>query len=224
MRMRGAMLLVVGGLVWLLVSVTVSAGQRTYQRHCECEYSVDGRCAYTLLLPTMNSGEMACPLSNSSASLSRLQDDVSALRSWTGEHAKAVVTLHNTVNTLTAAVQLLQDAEGRGNGKGESRDSRTAATDAVKAAVDQLNRTVVELTALCRGRCGPDTDTKTPPDSERQLVTKYRLCAVRGLIINTINDSAITASSVNEFASTSDVRINDSDSPGWCPSDPGESL
>jgi len=213
--------LVVRALLWLMVFVTMGGTQRTYQRHCECEYWLDGRCAYTLLLPSTNSGDV-CPLVNSTV-LSRLQEDVNTLQTWTGEQAKAVVTLQNSVNTLTAAVQRLQDTDG----SEDSSNSRSAGLDAIKAAVDQLNRTVVELTSLCRGRCGDDAETAS---LERQLVSKYRLCAVRGLIVNSISDAAITASSVNQSASTSDVRINstfydtDSHGGGWCPSNSGESL
>jgi len=221
--------LVIRSLLWLLTLVTLSGAQRTYQRHCDCEYSVDGRCAYTLLLPMTNSGEMTCPLVNSSESLSRLQDDVGALQTWTGEQAKAIVTLQNTVSTLTDAVQRLQDADHDEDGARESTDtpsdSQSDAIDAVKAAVDQLNRTMVELTALCRSRCSDDDQLTR---LERQLVGKYRLCRVRGLIISSINNSAITASSVNHLASASDVRINSTsyynDSGSWCPSDPSESL
>jgi len=209
-------MLVVRALLWLLVLVTLSGAQRTYQRHCECEYFVDGRCAYTLLLPTTNSGEMTCPLSNSSGALTRLQNDVSALQTWTGEEAKALVTLQNTVRSLAAAVQSLQDADGGESDMKESPDSQTGAIDAVKSAVDQLNRTVVELTTLCRGRCSND---QLPADSntttlletvERRLVSKYRLCAVRGLI----NIYEIQYSSVSQSAAT-----NTSNYTGvWCPS------
>ena len=35
--------------------------QRTYMRTCDCEYVVDGKCAYTLLLP-LNKGVYLCTL------------------------------------------------------------------------------------------------------------------------------------------------------------------
>jgi len=211
---------VVGALLWLLMLVALSGAQRTYQRHCECEYFVDGRCAYTLLLPTTNSGDMTCPLSNSSGSLSRLQDDVSALQTWTGEEAKALLTLQNTVSSLTTAVQRLQDAEGGGNGTRESPDDRlnsqNAAIDAVKAAVDQLNRTVIQLMTLCRDRCSdaqPPTNTNTTT-LERRLISKYRLCAVRGLI----NIVDIVYSNVSLSSSTNNSNYTDV----WCLSNTGE--
>ena len=194
-------------LVWLLMLVTPGGdAQRTYQRHCECEYFVDGRCAYTLLLPTTTQGEMSCPLSNSSAAAGRLLDDVSALRTWTGEQAKALVTLQNSVSTLAAAVRRLDGSEGAGNGPSD-------AMDALKMAVDQLNRTVVELTALCRGRCADDrlgTDSNSTA-LERRLVDKYRLCALRGLI----DASEILYSS--QSASTNSTNFTDV----WCPSGTG---
>lgn len=164
----------------LVCLVALIDAQRTYRRHCECEYAVNGQCAYTLLLPTTPSGEMACPLTNSSDSLGRLQDDVSALQAWTGEQAKAVVTLQNAVNSLT---------DSGGNG------TDSAAMDAVRAAVERLNRTVVELAALCRGRCGDDrppsdSNATRPSESEaeleRRVVGKYRLCVERGLVVSGI--------------------------------------
>jgi len=209
----------VRALVWLVTVMTwCSEAQRTYQRHCDCEYVVDGRCAYMLLLPTMSGGEMTCPPvgANLSDSLSRLRDDVGALQTWTGEHAKAVVTLQNAVGGLTEAVQRLQ----RGGGGG---DSTPGSIDAVTAAVDRLNRTVADLTALCGGRCGDDPNTT----GTEAVVNRYRLCGERGLIVvNSVDDSAITASSVRQSSSASDVRINssssadDSDSAGaWCAAD-----
>jgi len=188
--------------MWLVMLLTrLSDAQRTYQRHCDCEYFVDGRCAYTLLLPTTtHSAEMTCPQSNSSAALSRLQDDVSALRSWTGDEAKTILKLQNTVNDLAAAVQHLQHADGGGDGIRPD----SAAMDEIKAAVDQLNRTVVDLASLCRGRCSDeqlpaDTNTTTLYETlERQIVSKYRLCAVRGLI--DILD--VTYSNVSQSEST----------------------
>ena len=209
-------------LPWLLTLLTSRAAQRTYQRHCECEYAVDGKCAYTLLLPTTTSGEMVCPVADSSHSLSRLRDDVTALQTWTGEQAKALVTLQNAVGNLTAAVQRLQDAESGGSGT----DSRIAAeVDAVREAVDRLNRTVVGLATLCCGdnQLRPSDSNATRPSGSAVLVSKYRLCAVRGLLIDSINDSAITASSVDQSSSTTDVRINSTESDAWCPSDTGRS-
>ena len=40
----------------LLSSLHNVSSQRTYMRTCDCEYVVDGKCAYTLLLP-LNKGK-----------------------------------------------------------------------------------------------------------------------------------------------------------------------
>jgi len=216
-------------ILWIAMLAMHGEAQRTYQRHCECEYMVDGRCAYTLMLPRTVSGEMTCPVTNSSGTLGRLQDEVKTLQSWTGEQAKVVVMLQNAVNTLNVAVQHLQDADG--GRVGETTDATpSSGTDVIKSAVEQLNRTVVELVALCRGRCSSDQLSGTNSSGltdfealERRLVSRYRLCAARGLIVCGINDSAITASSVNQSSSPSHVRIN-STSSAWCPSDSGAYL
>lgn len=47
--------------VLLVGLVSNVSPQRTYQRACDCEYMVNGKCAYTLLLPTGGSGDGTCP-------------------------------------------------------------------------------------------------------------------------------------------------------------------
>ena len=62
-------------------------GQRTFQRTCDCEYMVDGKCAYTLLLPTGNNATSCYspptpPPSNSaldSAVVNSLNDSINSL-------------------------------------------------------------------------------------------------------------------------------------------------
>lgn len=50
--------------VLLVLLVSIVSTQLTYQRACDCEYVVNGKCAYTLLLPT-GSNEGSCPSSGS---------------------------------------------------------------------------------------------------------------------------------------------------------------
>ena len=56
--------------MWIITLVVLyglslnSYGQKTFRRSCDCEYMVDGKCAYTLLLPT-GQGEGMCPQSGS---------------------------------------------------------------------------------------------------------------------------------------------------------------
>ncbi len=61
----------------LLCLVHQSAAQRTYLRTCDCEYVMDGKCAYTLLLP-LNKGE------NTSSQTNSISFQVLGIRHWGG--------------------------------------------------------------------------------------------------------------------------------------------
>ena len=70
------------------LSVMRAHAQRTYRRECECEYTVNGRCAYTLMLPASatgsGNGNGACPRDVSqtervNAEVTSLRDNVTAL-------------------------------------------------------------------------------------------------------------------------------------------------
>ena len=85
----------------LALQCTVLSAQRTYQRSCECEYTVDGKCAYTLLLPA-GSGETGatCP-SNSEktdllqSELANLQEQVTQLSESTAEQTQVIAQLQS---------------------------------------------------------------------------------------------------------------------------------
>ena len=98
-------LLSLEGLGILILCFGIAGCQRTYQRTCDCEYMVDGKCAYTLLLP---SGDGAQPSECSTGSgndtaafelfSEQLRRNLSELESFTGNQAKSIVSLQNTVH------------------------------------------------------------------------------------------------------------------------------
>ena len=63
-----------GSQLWITTLVVLcglslnSYGQKTFRRACDCEYMVDGKCAYTLLLPSGQGGEGMCPPSSNTDS------------------------------------------------------------------------------------------------------------------------------------------------------------
>ena len=63
-----------GSQLWITTLVVLcglswnSYGQKTFRRACDCEYTVDGKCAYTLLLPSGQRGEGMCPHSGNTDS------------------------------------------------------------------------------------------------------------------------------------------------------------
>ncbi len=56
--------------LWILTLLVAGAtqGQKVFNRACDCEYTQDGKCAYTLLLPRQGQG--VCPQNGGSAEMS----------------------------------------------------------------------------------------------------------------------------------------------------------
>lgn len=88
-------------IVFMVASILVAmetgvSSQRTYMRHCDCEYTVDGKCAYTLLLP--QSSESTCSTSESpSSDIESLKSNVSSLLAQTLENAHLLSQLQGSV-------------------------------------------------------------------------------------------------------------------------------
>ena len=92
-------------LLWL-----VAEGQVTFHRSCDCEFTVDGKCAYTLMLPLGTSGTCSGD-SGATASLrqsvSLLQRNVSALRDWLSEQSRLLALAQSGVISLQLRVSSL---------------------------------------------------------------------------------------------------------------------
>lgn len=68
--------------------------QRTYKRHCDCEYMIDGKCAYTLLLPSMTgSSGQNCPESEQKNSEKSDNSDKSDLDEQVNINSKLLLRL-----------------------------------------------------------------------------------------------------------------------------------
>ena len=92
--------------------MTINDCQRTYQRSCECEKTVDGKCAYTLVLPLDSGGNSGsnckggclAPSNDSTtkinSSLNSLGQSIDSIQRWTGEQAKMMVSLQNRLTSL----------------------------------------------------------------------------------------------------------------------------
>ena len=71
-----------GSQLWITILVILcglswnSSGQKTFRRACDCEYMVDGKCAYTLLLPSGQRGEAMCPSGNTDSRNDEMPEDV----------------------------------------------------------------------------------------------------------------------------------------------------
>jgi len=92
-------------LLWL-----AAEGQVTFHRSCDCEYVVNGKCAYTLMLPLGNSGTCSGD-SGATATLQQsvtlLQQNVSALRDWLSEQSRLLAQAQSGVIALQQGVAAL---------------------------------------------------------------------------------------------------------------------
>lgn len=110
--------------VVLLSCFSLASGQRTYQRTCDCEYTVDGKCAYTLVLPTGGGSEGSCPTDSSSGDggdelqmhLEQLKANLSGVEDWVAEQGRMIAQLQNTL--LVEVIGKLAEITG-GGGDGE---------------------------------------------------------------------------------------------------------
>ena len=106
---RGSALSSVAWQVALCVALVSSvSSQRTYERSCACEKTLNGMCSYTLLLPTGSGADGTCPTKDDSDesehSLAALDERTTELESWTGAQAKAIVSIQNDIASLKVQV------------------------------------------------------------------------------------------------------------------------
>ena len=125
--------------------------QRTFRRACDCEYTVDGRCAYTLLLPNPAlSNTPVCPAgrdeSNSlETELQYVQNNVTQLRAWMGDQSRMLSQLQSSMLLL----QMKTDTFVRASNVNVSHPSGTDAGDDVSDAAPTLHAaSVAEQLAL----------------------------------------------------------------------------
>ncbi|ESO07981.1 hypothetical protein HELRODRAFT_190832 [Helobdella robusta] len=88
---------------------TASNAQQTYNKGCECEEMIDGRCSYTLFLPTprtsaTSDGCQDFPGSHVNNSLATLSRDVASLEKWSGEQAKSLIIISNRLSALESKI------------------------------------------------------------------------------------------------------------------------
>lgn len=83
----------------VLLMSAVCASQKTYARSCDCEYMVDGKCAYTILLPVgSDSVSSNCDVAQmTTESISYLANNVSFLWQWMANQTNLLSELQRTV-------------------------------------------------------------------------------------------------------------------------------
>ena len=146
---------------WLSLGIfglyCVTSAQKTHSRACQCEKTINGQCAYTLMLPVNQGSENGvCPSTSSEEgsteelemALQQLTQNVSDLQSWTGEQAKTLVSLQNIANEhrmMIAAIQSIPFT--RGNGSCEQCNALQELVEHQQSMFESLSTTVAEQSA-----------------------------------------------------------------------------
>ena len=84
--------------------------QVTFRRSCDCEFMVDGKCAYTLLLPVGTSESCSGDNADTASlrqSMSLLQRNVTDLRGWLSEQSRLLAQAQSGVLSLQQNVAFL---------------------------------------------------------------------------------------------------------------------
>ena len=140
----------------ILVAMVLVSGvscQAVNQRGCDCDYRVDGKCAFTLLMPSCGSGGSCgdkdkCDAGQSSAvdevrdEVMRLQGNVSDLRDWSVNQTRIISQLQSDLilNTMAKLAELTS-ASGC-----DACDDVTEEMKAMRTDVNHAQNGVNELT------------------------------------------------------------------------------
>ena len=139
-----------------LVALTQAGTQRTYRRTCDCEYMVDGRCAYTLLLPGNNGEKQVCPSSEDTRykaeevndHLMQLRKNMSSLSEWSGEQAKLLSQLQGLVLSQQQTIQGLSSSQGTPPTTPADGNAKSASCSVCDALAVDVNGQKAALEAL----------------------------------------------------------------------------
>ena len=231
--------------VWvLLLLVATTVAQQTALRNCDCEYMIDGKCAFTFLAETDG---RSCPVSprHLQTQLSAVQANFNSTRITMHDHmlklnalnsglhnlqqnftsfsqsvSQTQSVLEQTFSTLQGQVTSLQDESSTTQGAVMTLSGRLATLQSTQEDLVQTVSSQSQQIAL-------QNATITSLANElAELQTRYAamLCTKRGLLVSgsssTIPDEKITTSTAYDETHGGDrSRITINQAPGaWCPS------
>lgn len=208
--------------IFLILMISCSSQvstQATYQRSCDCEYMLDGKCAYTLLLPTTNQdgGSCSVPPQNQTISdaVQNLTATVDMFYQMSLDQARLLAQLQGTIiflqqsviNQTTIQVKLME-------------------IDDLKTTTDTLSSQLNGLVNLVQLMKQNQSMNVTDLQDTVQLL-KQATCVQRGPIFsgpNPLSGTSITFSSEynTNYGADKVLITNTENTPGaWCPTQPG---
>lgn len=157
-----------------LSCMTCAGTQRTFKRTCDCEYMVDGKCAYTLLLPPSDTcsqqgggGNNAMPNVELLEQIERLKENITDVKFNSGEQAQmlsrlqsllmtqqtSLASLSQAVNAITSAptppqnqCQLCPELETTLNSQKEAINSVVMEVDTIRSSIQSMSEAFGNLT------------------------------------------------------------------------------
>lgn len=158
-----------------IISLTsgLAISQKTYMRACDCEYIVDGKCAYTLYLPVptnsaQNTGptcpksvtetntakEQSMRIESVETTLDLVQSNLSRLRDITAQNARLLLDVQNKVISLQHVVLMNNQTpvvdEKRREEQGLDSNSTFVTQKQHNQILDQVNNQHSQITSLMR--------------------------------------------------------------------------
>ena len=213
------------GLFVLCGFVGFTETQSTSTRGCECEYTRDGRCAYTLWLPSDGINQQ-CPSDNqpetptdniSDEVVKELRDNISVISDKNDQNTMLLAQLQSLMLDLQA------------NGIRSNTSDLQASLTILHGAISALTTTVENVQNQSRHYEQHINDLE---DRQQKLIEINELCTRRGLLVSGRNenssvggygryipDDQITTSSIfDEDHGTLKSRIFTTENPAsWCP-------
>ena len=226
----------------LVVWCGVAPGQPTYDRQCQCEYTVDGQCAYTLLLPAGGS----CPGGDSSSrrQVEDLQQNFTALSVVALRQSERLGRLQEHVldvqSRLAGLTEKLTDspqtqngtrtADGTGTQQEEIRALATNLDTGLRRNNETMSRLEEKVSNVAANVSVLQSQAAELEATQKSLLTRllsaeqtlagwqrtYRLCTTRGLLVElTGATSQVSTTYDTLFLGARQARLRAT--AAWCP-------
>ena len=217
--------------------------QRTFMRSCDCEYTVDGKCAYTILLPTSyespgsSQQEQCSDRHDLQTRIQWLEQKMQNLTEWNAEQTRLFTQLQSTLIYLQDTLTMVSGNAGCGTDIHTKLEANSQEINNVKEQLLQLQelendvaKAQLDIEQLRDGYSSSQALLGEASMVIDKLVKDMEVlkaadggCTQKGIIVSgpmkNITDDAMTSSTVyDEEHNAFKSRIFNEGNPGaWCP-------
>lgn len=220
-------------LSWSLsMSFPAILSQTTYSRTCDCQYMVDGKCAYTLLLPVSSSSDNSgtgCDVTDIVGDIDSIGRNISFLWQWMAnqtsafdELQSALIVLQNHLITTTTASTTTATTTAAGTSSTSNSSTPTVDCTRCEELVAELTHVLANHSAqlaevtrtLASLATAVNSSVSTLRSQVAQLSQLAANCLVKSRLFSGSNrlDLGLLASSNNN--SVEHIRLDSGSA--WC--------